>query len=117
VSNASNYTPEGGLISVRLALAEEEGFPQVSVADSSVGIPVEDQPKMFDGFFRAQNAVLARASGAGLGLYITRSLVELHGGCIWFESEPGKGSTFYVTFLIADRPTIAAIERAAAAGT
>ena len=104
LSNASKYTPQGGLITVSVAPTEEKGFLQISVADNGVGIPAEDQPKLFDRFFRAKSAVLTRASGAGLGLYITRSLVELHGGRIWFESEPGKGSTFYVTFPIADRP-------------
>ena len=104
LSNASKYTPRDGLISIGLALAEEEGFLQVSVADNGVGIPVEDQPELFARFFRARNAALSSASGTGLGLYIARSLVELHGGRIWFESEPGEGSTFYVTFPIADGP-------------
>ena len=103
LSNASKYTPQGELISVSLALAEEEGFLHVSVTDNGVGIPVEDQPKLFNRFFRAQSAVLTGASGAGLGLHITRSLVEQHGGRIWFESELHKGSTFHVTFPIADR--------------
>jgi signal transduction histidine kinase len=102
LSNASKYTPQRGLISVSLALAEEEGFLRVSVADNGAGIPAEDQPKLFARFFRARNAALSSASGAGLGLYITRSLVELHGGRTWFESEPGEGSTFYVTFPIAE---------------
>lgn len=115
LSNASKYTGHGGLITVGLALAEEEGFLQVSVADDGVGIPIDDQPKLFERFFRAKSAVEVGASGAGLGLHITRSLVELHGGRIWFESEPGEGSTFYVTFPIADRP--AASEPAASAGT
>jgi signal transduction histidine kinase len=104
LSNASKYTPQGGQIVVTVRPAEEDGFIEVSVADNGVGIPVEDQPKLFDRFFRARSAVLTRASGAGLGLYIVRSLIELHGGRIWFESELGKGSTFYVTFPIADRP-------------
>jgi signal transduction histidine kinase len=104
LSNASKYTPQGGQIVVTVRPAEEDGFIKVSVADTGVGIPVEDQPKLFTRFFRAQSAVLTRASGAGLGLYIVRSLIELHGGRIWFESELGKGSTFYVTFPIADRP-------------
>jgi len=104
LSNASKYTPEGGRIAVGLELAHERGFLQVSVADNGVGIPVEDQSKLFDRFFRAKSAVLTGASGAGLGLHITRSLVDLHGGRIWFETEPGQGSTFYVTFPIADTP-------------
>jgi signal transduction histidine kinase len=104
LSNASKYTPRGGQIAVTVALAEEDGFLEVSVADNGVGIPANDQPRLFDRFFRAQSAVLTGASGAGLGLHITRSLIELHGGHIWFESELGKGSTFHVAFPIADRP-------------
>ncbi len=116
LSNASKYTPHGGLITVSLAPAEEEGFLQVSVADNGVGISAEDQTKLFDRFFRAESAHLTQASGAGLGLPITRSLVELHSGRIWYESEPGKGSTFHVTFPIADRPATASSEPAATAG-
>jgi len=108
LSNASKYTPDGGLIEVSLALAEEQGFLQVSVADNGVGIAAEDQEKVFERFFRAESAALTQAGGTGLGLYITRSLVEMHGGRIWFESELGKGSTFHVTFLIAGRLAAAA---------
>ena len=104
LSNASKYTPQGGLITVSLGLAEEEGFLQLSVIDNGVGIPAEDQPKLFDRFFRAKTALLTEANGAGLGLHITRSLVELHSGRIWFKSAPDQGSTFHVTFPIADRP-------------
>jgi len=102
LSNAIKYTPEGGSITNSLALAEEAGFVRVAVADTGVGISSEDQPKLFRRFFRAASAVQTRAYGAGLGLFITRSLVELHGGRIWFESEPDHGSTFYVTFPISD---------------
>jgi signal transduction histidine kinase len=77
---------------------------QVSVADDGVGIGPEDQGKLFNRFFRATSATQTDASGVGLGLYITRSLVELHGGRIWFESVPDKGSTFHVTFPTADGP-------------
>ncbi|MFQ5341292.1 MAG: ATP-binding protein [Anaerolineae bacterium] len=101
LSNACKYTPEGGLITVSLALAEEEGFLQVNVADNGVGISLKDQPKLFSRFFRADSARQAGASGAGLGLYITRSLVELHGGRVWFDSDTHRGSTFYLTFPIA----------------
>jgi signal transduction histidine kinase len=103
LSNASKYTAQGGLIAVSLGLAEAEGFLQLSVMDDGVGIPAEDQPKLFDRFFRAKSAILTGVGGAGLGLHITRSLVELHGGRIWFESAPDKGSTFHVTFPIAGR--------------
>jgi Amt family ammonium transporter len=104
LSNANKYTPEGGLIVVSVTQAQEPGFLQVSVADNGVGISPEDAEKLFTRFFRAESARLSRATGAGLGLHITRSLVEQHGGRIWVESEPDHGSTFYVTFPIADIP-------------
>ena len=100
LSNANKYTLQGGLITINLALADEEGFLQLSVADNGVGISAEDQAKLFRRFFRAESAKLAETDGVGLGLYITRSLVELHGGRIWFETELGEGSTFHVTFPI-----------------
>ncbi len=102
LSNAIKYTHSGGQITVGLALAEE-GFLQVSVADTGVGIAAEDHVRLFERFFRAGSASLTEATGAGLGLHIVRSLAELHGGRVWFESELGKGSTFHVTFPIADR--------------
>jgi len=102
VSNAIKYTPEQGHIRIAVQAAAEEGFLQVSVADDGIGIASGDQDKLFDRFFRAASAAQIGAGGTGLGLYITRSLVELHGGRIWVSSEPGTGSTFYVTFPIAD---------------
>jgi signal transduction histidine kinase len=112
LSNASKYTPQGGRIAITVGPAEEDGFLEVSVADNGVGIPTKDQPRLFDRFFRAQSAVLTGASGAGLGLHIARSLIELHGGRIWFESELSKGSTFHVTFPVADEPALTPIESA-----
>jgi len=102
LSNASKYTPQDGEIEIKLSLADEPGYLLMSIADNGVGISPEDQPKLFTLFYRAGNVRKTRASGTGLGLYITRSLVELHGGRIWFESVPDQGSTFYVTFSIAD---------------
>jgi PAS domain S-box-containing protein len=104
LSNANKYTPEGGLIVVSVTQAEEQGFLKISVADDGVGISPEDQERLFDRFFRAESARLTRATGAGLGLHITHSLVEQHGGRIWLESELDQGSTFYVTFPMADIP-------------
>jgi len=102
LNNACKYTPEAGLITLTLAPAGEVGFLQVTVADNGVGIPLEDQPNLFSPFFRAENVNSTGARGTGLGLYIIRSLVELHGGRIWFESKLNQGSTFHVTFPIAD---------------
>ncbi len=106
LSNASKYTPAGGLIGIHLKPADEAGFLQVSVFDDGVGMTVEDQERLFERFFRAESAALTQASGAGLGLHITRSLVELHGGRIWFESQTGRGSTFHVTFPVVEEPAV-----------
>ena len=102
LSNAHLYTPPGGHIDVTLTLAESDGHLQVSVADDGVGIAARDQRELFTRFFRGESAAQAGVIGTGLGLYIARSLVELRGGRIWCDSEPGRGSTFYVTFPIAD---------------
>jgi signal transduction histidine kinase len=101
VSNAIKYTPPGGHIDIRIDRAQDEGFVQMSVTDDGAGIRLEDHDKLFKRFFRAASAVQAGTSGTGLGLYITRSLVELHGGRIWFESASGQGSTFCVTLPVA----------------
>ena len=104
VSNASKYSPPESEITLRVAPAQEEGFLQVSVIDRGGGISAQDQEGLFSQFFRTASARLSGVRGAGLGLYITRSLVELHGGCIWLDSEPGQGSSFHVTFPIAGEP-------------
>ena len=101
VSNASKYSSPGSPVTIRLSRAPEEGFLVVSVIDQGMGISAQDQEKLFNQFFRTRSASSAGIAGAGLGLYITRSLVELHGGRIWLESEPGKGSSFHVAFPVA----------------
>jgi signal transduction histidine kinase len=105
VSNAIKYTPKGGKITVTVSVGYDEGFLQLSVKDNGVGISPDDQAGLFKQFFRAESASRTGASGTGLGLFITRSLVELQGGKIWFESKFNQGSIFYVTFPIAGRPT------------
>jgi two-component system sensor histidine kinase ChiS len=74
---------------------------RVSVADTGVGIPPEDLARLFDKFEQARSRATRGEKGTGLGLYITRQLVELHGGEISVESEVGKGSTFSFTIPIA----------------
>jgi signal transduction histidine kinase len=71
----------------------------VSLADQGPGISPEDLPHLFERFFRARRP--EQAEGLGLGLYVTRLLVEAHGGRIWAESEPGKGSVFSFTLPLA----------------
>jgi len=107
ISNATKYTPAGGAITIRLERAVAAGFLQISVRDTGVGIPTDEQTKVYERFFRASSALSAGALGTGLGLHITRALVELHGGKIWLESKAGQGATFFVTFPITDMPVVA----------
>jgi len=79
------------------------GFVQVSVADNGVGIFTKDQAKVFECFYRAESSLATGADVAGIALYVTRSLVEMHGGCIWFESQLERGSTFCMTSPLADK--------------
>ncbi|MFN8499937.1 MAG: HAMP domain-containing sensor histidine kinase [Anaerolineae bacterium] len=96
ISNAIKYTLRGGHIAIGVARALEPHAIEVTVTDNGVGVPADERARVFDRFFRARTAP-ADAPGSGLGLNIARSLVELHGGHIWFESEVGHGSTFHVT--------------------
>ncbi len=93
VGNAIKYTPEGGRIKV--TAAKEENLVIFRVADTGRGIPLEDQSKIFEPFYRAKN-VSADTQGTGLGLAITRSVVENHRGRVWLDSSTDKGSTFTV---------------------
>ncbi|MCB0166784.1 MAG: hypothetical protein KDI79_21335 [Anaerolineae bacterium] len=106
LSNAMKYTPNRGAIELKTYLDTREGFIRFSVTDNGVGISNDDQKLLFKRFFRAESANLTGEHGTGLGLYITRSLVELHGGQIWVESELWRGSQFHVTFPVAGRPTV-----------
>ena len=99
-SNAVKYSPEGGAIEVRLEV--DGGEAKVSVSDRGIGIPAEELPHVFDRFYRAR--ARTRAPGLGLGLYITRMLVEAHGGRVGVASEPGQGSTFTVVLPLATSP-------------
>ena len=92
IGNAIAYTPPGGRIDV--SARADDRFMVVEVADTGVGIAPEDQRRVFERFFRADQSVVREAKGSGLGLPIVQSLVELHGGRIWVQSELGKGSTF-----------------------
>ncbi|MDP3779308.1 MAG: HAMP domain-containing sensor histidine kinase [bacterium] len=94
ISNAVKYTPHGGKIGVKMQKKGNEIY--IGVEDTGIGIPVEQQPKIFTKFFRADNASSNKADGTGLGLYIVKTMVEKIGGKIWFESAENKGTIFYV---------------------
>ena len=73
---------------------------QISVKDRGIGIPEDDKQRIFDQFIQVQQGTSRGFQGAGLGLYICRSFVELHGGKIWVDSSVGEGSTFHFTIPI-----------------
>jgi signal transduction histidine kinase len=93
IGNAIKFTPKGGRITIGVRPGENE--VEFSVADTGRGISPEHTPHVFDRFWQA--ATRAKRLGAGLGLPITRGLVEAHGGRIWVESTVGRGSTFFFT--------------------
>lgn len=92
LSNAIYYTQEGGTISV--TAVEENGHIVMNVADNGPGIPIEEQPYVFDRFYRLEREETSDVEGAGLGLAIVRAVVERHDGRVWVTSRPGAGSVF-----------------------
>jgi signal transduction histidine kinase len=92
IGNAHKYTPAGGYVSV--STDEKDGFVDVFVTDTGYGIPKENLPFIFEKFYRVDKGEAAKIKGTGLGLYLCKYLVELHGGSIHVESAEDKGSTF-----------------------
>jgi signal transduction histidine kinase len=108
VSNAYKYTLEDGRLVIRARRSDNQwdpdGAPQVahiSVEDNGIGIKLEDQKKIFTQYFRTEEGKDS-APGTGLGLNITRNLVEMQGGKIWFDSTFGQGTTFHMTVPISE---------------
>jgi signal transduction histidine kinase/DNA-binding response OmpR family regulator len=106
LSNAHKYVPEQGEIRViaKPILENERYYVEVAVEDNGIGIPEEAQSKIFTQFYRTEQTGVTAVSGTGLGLNITKMLVELQGGRIWFTSKLNEGSTFY--FLLPAAPSI-----------
>ena len=94
ITNASKYSPEDSPIDLKVRV--EEQHLSMSVNDRGIGIAEEDKPRLFTSFFRGSNANDCRTDGFGLGLHIARTIVELHGGTIWFESALNVGTSFFV---------------------
>jgi len=108
VTNANKYTPAGGELVIYAAPSRNHwdagGAPEVLhiyVKDNGIGISQEDQERLFTPYFRTTNPAATEQPGTGLGLVIVRGIVEQHGGRIWVESQPGKGSTFHLTIPLA----------------
>ncbi len=99
VNNAIKYSPPGHrevVISTRI----QDGFVESSVQDQGIGVPAKDQAHLFEKFYRADNAIESQTEGSGLGLYIAREIVRLHGGDIWLTSKEGVGTTVYFSLPI-----------------
>jgi signal transduction histidine kinase len=99
LSNATKFTPEGGTITVLAAMRPDGSALRVAVSDTGVGIPPEAMPHLFERFFQTEAG--RRAGGTGLGLHISKSLIEAQGGAMGVESQPGRGSTFWFTLPLA----------------
>jgi two-component system, OmpR family, sensor histidine kinase VicK len=87
------YSPDGGLIVIQAEARPNDVV--VSVSDQGIGISSEDLIPLFEKFFRVRSAATLHISGTGLGLPITRAIIEAHGGRIWVESKQGEGTTIF----------------------
>lgn len=95
IGNAVKYSPRGTTIRVRAS--RDEGFARLSVADEGIGIPSEELPRLFERFYRVERPETRSVSGVGVGLFVVRELVRLHGGTVEVQSTVGAGSTFTVS--------------------
>lgn len=100
LSNATKFTPQGGSIS--LSVNQHNGYIVVEVQDGGPSIPVEEQYRVFQPYYRLKGEEKEYIPGAGLGLALCKHLVELHGGRIWVESEQGKRNTFVFTLPVGE---------------
>jgi PAS domain S-box-containing protein len=106
LDNAIKYSPQGGPVEAEVSRGtqNEEEVALLSIRDHGMGIPAQQQARIFGRFVRAENARTTGIAGTGLGLYLSRELVERNGGHIWFESTEGVGSTFFVALPLMAEP-------------
>lgn len=100
VDNAMKYTMPGGKVTI--SVDKKGDYLEVKVADTGVGIPKDEIPKLFSKFFRAANVVHLQTEGSGLGLFIVKNIIIRHGGQIWVESEEGRGTTITIKIPVID---------------
>lgn len=95
MGNGIKYSENGGTVSTRIAI--QDGKAVISVQDNGIGIPEEDQSRVFERFYRVEKGRARKNGGTGLGLAIVKHITQLYGGTVGLESAVGKGSTFTVT--------------------
>lgn len=105
LSNAARYTPAGGQVKVQLRRQDKEAV--LTVSDTGIGIAEEDLAHVFDRFWRADEARASATGGLGVGLAVTKEIVDRHRGSIWARSERGEGATFEIRLPIATQPPVA----------
>lgn len=118
LTNAIKYTPRNGVVTITIRKTNEIAPPTAarsvssekihgeyvlcSVEDTGIGIPKDEQAQVFSQFFRGRKAVASEEGGTGLGLYLVKTIVEQHGGAIWFTSREGYGTAFYFTIPVSN---------------
>jgi signal transduction histidine kinase len=99
IENGIKYSNSGDKIFISSRV--ENNMMEISIKDTGIGISQEEQPLIFQKFFRAKNAQAVETIGTGFGLYTAKQVIEKHGGKIWFKSAEGEGTTFYFTVPLA----------------
>jgi two-component system, OmpR family, sensor histidine kinase VicK len=97
LTNAIKYTPEGGSITMTIDKDAKRPCIIITVTDTGYGIPEDQQQRVFEKFFRADNIREKETDGTGLGLYIVNEMIKHTGGRVWFTSKENKGSSFYIS--------------------
>ncbi len=97
IDNAIKYNVKNGSVTTKIERLPDKPYLQISIKDNGIGVPPAEINKLFSKFFRAENAVKTDTEGSGLGLYITKNIIQRHGGVIWAESTIGRGTTVYFT--------------------
>ncbi len=104
LDNAIKYNTKGGGVDVFVEPEPtDQTFVRVSISDTGIGIPKENLPKIFQKFYRSENAQRVEPNGSGLGMYITKNIIESHGGTIHVESQIGRGTTFWFALPVIQR--------------